>query len=61
MRNSQSGSTRMGDDQESLVDSELIVNGVENLRVVDDGSMPYIKYYRMATLLLEVAPAPPAM
>ena len=37
-----SGSTRMGDDQESVVDSKLRVNGVENLRVIDAGVMPYI-------------------
>ena len=43
MRNSHwSGSTRMGDDQESVVDSKLRVNGVENLRVIDAGIMPYI-------------------
>ena len=35
MRNSHWwGSTRMGDDQESVVDSKLQVDGVENLRVV---------------------------
>jgi len=60
MRNSPhwSGSTRMSDDQESLADSKLLVNGVENLWFVEYGFMPYdIQYYRMATLIV-VAPPP---
>ena len=48
-----SGSTRMGDNQESVVDSKSRVNGVENLRVVDAGIMQYI--YRMPTLIAPAA------
>jgi choline dehydrogenase-like flavoprotein len=43
MRNSHwSGSTRMGDDMDSVVDSRLRVRGVDSLRVVDAGVMPFI-------------------
>lgn len=43
MRNSHwSGSTRMGEDNSSVVDNELKVRGTECLRVVDSGIMPII-------------------
>ena len=37
-----SGSTRMGDDKDSVVDSKLNVRGVRGLRIVDAGVMPSI-------------------